>query len=133
MKKIICKNPYFSALYDAFVTLCTNRPKAAFRFVNFGHWLSTGAGKNFFVFVLERGCSKKANKINLPLFSLPSPRAFAGRCAGGAGGEPRFALVIGGGGIALGDGLRHARGIQPQLGRFHPPDFIAQTGGFLEL
>ena len=111
MKKLICKNPYFSALYDVFVTLCTNGPKAAFRFVNFGHWLSTGAGKNFFVFVLERGYSKKANKINLPLISLPSPWAFACRCAGGAGGETRFALVIVGGGIALGDGLRHAGGI----------------------
>ena len=130
---MICKNPYFSALYDAFVTLCTNRPKSAFRFVNFGHGLSTEAGKNFFVFFLERRCSKKANKINLPLFSLPSLRAFAGRCAGGAGGEPRFALVIGGGSIALCDDLRHARGVQPQLGCFHPSDLIAQTGGFLEL
>ena len=73
--------------------------------------LASSAGRQLSPSSPSTSCSKKANKINLPLFSLPSPRAFAGRCAGGAGGEPRFALVIGGGGIALGDSLRHAGGI----------------------
>jgi hypothetical protein len=61
-----------------------------------------------------------------------STRAFSCWRARCAGRKTCLASIIGGRCIALGDGLRHAGCIQPQLGSFHPANFIPQSGSFLK-
>ena len=69
------------------------------------------------------------------LFSAGAFARAGTRCAGWKAGAGRAVIITGKPwrGEFLGDGLRHAWRVQPQLGSLHPADLVAQSGGFLEL